>query len=117
MRLVDQNGRGPGRQPLLNTDRIRHFNGHIAEPCIVVKTDLLPGDRAIIPVSNHAMAHHRTPGKFDGGILLFNVKLCDEGGLRDLCKDSTVRGEEGAGLSMQAKYVVENLDDENRMSG
>ena len=38
---VDQNGCGPGRQPLLNADRFWHSQGHIARPGVAGKTDLL----------------------------------------------------------------------------
>src|SRR5215467_10062066 len=91
MCLVDQHTRCPLGQPLLNTDRVWHSKGHIAKPGIAGESDRLPATRAIVSVSNHAMSNHCAAEKLHGGILLCYGKLCQPGGLWNLCDDSAMR--------------------------
>ena len=90
MASVDQNGRGPGRQSFFNADRIRHSNGDITQPDIAAETDLLGAIRIIVSVSNHAVANHRAPKQFDGGVLLCQGKLCHQASLRDARRYTTL---------------------------
>ena len=69
MRLVNQDGSGSGRQPLLYTDGVRHSNGHVGEAGIAGKTNFLRRVGTIARVSSHAMAKHRSAKQFDGGEL------------------------------------------------
>ena len=62
-----QNGRRPGGQPLLNTDRLWHSKGHIAKPGITGKTYELRPIRAIVSASNYAVANHCAAKQFAGG--------------------------------------------------
>src|SRR5262245_29020324 len=88
---VDQHTRRPGGQPLLNTDGVWHSKGHIAKPGVTGESDPLRVTSVIVSVSNHAVSNHRAAKKLDGGILLRGGKLCQPGGLWDLCNDSAMR--------------------------
>src|SRR5450631_2679335 len=91
MSLIDENGCGTGRQPLLNTDRLWHSNGDEAAPGVTGKTDWLRAPRAIVSISDYAVTNHRSPKQFDSGVLLCQGKLRYPGSLRYLCHDSAAR--------------------------
>src|SRR5277367_2098926 len=90
MSLIDENRRGSGRQPLLNTNRVWHSDRHIVKPGIAGKTDLL-FLAAIFSIGHHAVASHRTAKQFDGGILIDRGKTRHPSGLRDFRNDATVQ--------------------------
>src|SRR5262249_31789338 len=86
----DQHTGGPWREPITNTDRIWHPNGHIAEPRVTRKTDRLRSARVVVAVDDDTVANHRAAEKFDGGILLCQRELFQSGRLRDLCYHPTM---------------------------
>ena len=77
--LVDQNGCSFQWKSFLNDDCVWHSDGHVAEPCIAVKINLLRSAEIVIPVDNYAVASHRASKQFDGGILLAQGKMCNPG--------------------------------------
>src|SRR4029077_4002524 len=79
-----------GREPVTNTHRVWHSNGHVAEPRVTGEADRLRSGRVVVSVGDDAVANHRAAKKFDGGKLLCQGKLFQSGSLRDRCDDSTM---------------------------
>ena len=83
MSPVDQDRRGPRRQPLLNGDRIRHSNGHVVKPRIAGKNSRVRAARAIVAADNDAVAHHGAAKQFGDRILLRRFERGDSRRVRE----------------------------------
>jgi hypothetical protein len=91
VRSVDQHGRGARRQMFVHTDRVRHPNGHVMPPGLVVKANALRIVNVVLAVRDQAVARHRAAKELDGGVLRRHRQRAQASGLRELRHHAAAR--------------------------
>src|SRR5882757_8499995 len=82
MIAIDEYRRRARRQSLPHGASVRQTNGLVAWPGLAIEVDGRIRRRAVVSVSHDSVAHHGSPKKFDGGVLVFSRHLGQPGLVR-----------------------------------